>query len=285
MDWNSMKVFLAVAEHHNLVAASKALKMSHSTVFRRLQSLEEHVGSHLFEKDKGVYRLTELGEELAQLGKRVSNSFDDIERKVIGRDLNPHGIVKITTPTSIAYNLLPNCIAEFARLHPNIKLEILISDQEVNMRNRNADIALRVTQAPPEYLVGRQIREIKWGVYACEAYIEQNGKPSETADIAAHELIGASGTLAHMAAFTWMDKNGSGNITIRSDDLVSMSHMCAASLGLAILPDDLKLPDIQRLFTFKSAPANKLWVLTHPDLRKVERIKIVMKYLTVALSL
>lgn len=284
MDWNSMKIFLAIAEHNNLMAASKALKMSHSTVFRRLQSLEENVGSLLFERENGIYQLTELGEELIRLGKSVANSFDDIERHIIGRDMSPRGTVKITSPTSFAYNQLPGFLEKFKQLHPAIKLEILVSDQEINMRNRNADIALRVTSAPPEFLVGRQIKENKWAVYASQKYLKKHARPTELTDLATHKFIGAAGHLSSREAFKWMDKKHSDAIWIRSDDLVAMSHMAGASLGLAILPDDLQTPSIERLFTFKPATANTLWILTHPDLRKVARIKIVMNFLTQAFA-
>jgi DNA-binding transcriptional LysR family regulator len=284
MDWNSMKVFLEIAQHRNLIVAAKTLKMSHSTVFRRLQSLEEDVGSRLFERENGIYQLTELGEELSQLGKNVSNSFDDIERHIIGRDMSPQGSVKITCPTSIAYTHLPQILQKLSLLHPKITIEVLVSDQAVNMRNRIADIALRVTAAPPDFLVGRQIKEFQWAVYASKDYLATYGRPSRLADLAGHQFIGASGSLADMEAFTWLDKKHLDNIVLRSDDLVTMSQMASTGMGLAILPDDLRIPSLERLFTFKPAAANKLWVLTHPDLRKVERIKIVMKYLTQSLA-
>jgi len=282
MDWNSMKVFLAIAEHGNLMAASKALNLSHSTVFRRLQDLEEKVGSSLFEKSNGQYQLNELGAELTQLGRSVANSFDDIERHIIGRDLVPQGRVKITCPTNFAYQYLPPLLAKFQLLHPDIKLEVLVSDQAINMSNRHADIALRVTSAPPESLVGRQLKSYQWALYASAQYLQKYGRPSELKELEAHQFIGASGHLNNMAAFTWLDKKYATKIIFRSDDLVTMAHMAGAGLGIAILPDDLKTSSIKRLFTFKAAAANKLWVLTHPDLRNVERIKIVMRFLTKA---
>jgi DNA-binding transcriptional LysR family regulator len=284
MDWNSMKIFLAIAEHGNLMAASKGLNLSHSTVFRRLNDLEENAGSYLFDRTEGKYELTELGEELIQLAKPVANTFDDIERHIIGKDMNPQGTVKITTPTGFAYSHLPSYLEQFNQLHPDIKLEVLVSDQEVNMRNRHADIALRVTSAPPEFFVGRQIKEIKWAVYASKKYLNKYGKPDELKDLSPHLFIGAAGLLKNMEAFTWLDKKHEVNIVCRSDDLVTMSHMAETGMGLVILPDDLKTSKIERLFTFKPAKPNKLWILTHPDLRKVERIKIVMKFLTTAFS-
>jgi len=284
MDWNSMKIFLAIAESESLMAASKILSLSHSTVFRRLNSFEDKIGGRLFERIDGKYELTELGDELLTLSKPVSISFDDIERHIIGKDMKPHGCVKMTAPTSFAYYYLPKHMNTFNKLYPEIQIELLTSNQEVNMTTRQADIAIRVTASPPEHLVGRKVKEIQWSVYGSKHYLRKNGQPKALHDLSEHHLIGASNNLKNLAAFSWMDKNHQDKIITRSDDLVTMSHLAGADLGLAILPDDLKHSHIERLFTFKPAKTNKLWILTHPDLRKVERIKIVMKFFSEALS-
>ncbi|OUR95691.1 hypothetical protein A9Q84_14415 [Halobacteriovorax marinus] len=284
MDWNSMKIFLAIAENGNLMSASKTLELSHSTVFRRLNDFEEKVGGRLFERIEGKYELTELGDELQKLAKPVALSFDDIERHIIGKDMKPHGTVRITAPTSFAYNYLPKYLKSFHKLYPDIQIELLVSDQEVNMTNRKADMAIRVSSSPSEHLVGRMVKEITWSVYASKKYLTKNGRPKDLKDLSEHKLIGASTNLKNIPTFTWMDKKHEDNIIVRSDDLVTMSHLAGADLGLAILPDDLKHAKIERLFSFKPSKGNKLWILTHPDLRKVERIKIAMKFFAEALS-
>lgn len=284
MDWNSMKTFLAIAESGNLLSASKILCLSHSTVFRRLNDFEEKIGGRLFERIEGKYELTELGDDLLKLAKPVAISFDDIERYIIGKDMMPNGTVKITTPTSFAYNFLPKYINDFHQLYPHISIELLVSDQEINMTNRQADIAIRVSSSPPEHLVGRKVKEIKWSVYASKKYLRKNGRPKELKDLSNHHFIGASNNLKNLPSFSWLDKKHINNIKLRSDNLVTMSHLAGEGLGIAILPDDLKHSKIERLFDFKHSQINKLWILTHPDLRKVERIKIVMNYFAEALS-
>lgn len=141
-------------------------------------------------------------------------------------------------------------------------------------------IALRVTSTPPEHLVGREIRRIKWGVYAHSDYINKFGKPGSLTELDNYRLIGATGVLRSHPAFIWQEKHLANSIGSRTDDLVAMACLANNAHGLAILPDDLKQPGLMRLFTFEPAKENQLWILTHPDLRKVERIKLVMAFLT-----
>lgn len=283
MDWNSLKVFIAITHHKTLIGAAVSLGMSHSTVYRRLNDFEAQVG-RLFERLNGSYELTELGDNMLIHAQRITNSFDDIERHIAGKDKQLKGIVKITAPSSFSYNYLPKHLSAFHQLYPNIQIELLVTNLELNMTNRHADIAIRVTAAPPEHLVGREVCRIKWGVYASKEYISSYGKPVSLKDFVNHRLIGAAGSLRSHRVFSWLDSNYAFNISQRTDDLVAMSRLAQSSLGVALLPDDLASNGIERIFTFEQERDNQLWILTHPDLRKVERIKVVMKFLAIALA-
>ena len=283
LDWNALKVFIAIAHNGSLVGAAASLGMSHSTVYRKLNDFEEQVG-RLFERLNGSYELTEMGEGMLVHAQRITHSFDDIERDIAGKDKQPKGIVRITAPTSFSYNYLPRHLADFNKLYPDIQVELLVTNLELNMTNRHADIALRVTQAPPDHLVGREVSRIKWGVYASSDYVSVHGRPESLKNLVNHPLIGATGLLRSHPAFLWLDKKWASNIGPRTDDLVAMSCLAESSQGLAFLPDDLKRPGMERLFTYEPGGENLLWILTHPDLRKVERIKIVMKFLSTALA-
>lgn len=279
LDWNALKIFLTVAEQQNLVAAAESLSMSHSTVYRRLNDFEEQVG-RLFERLNGQYELTELGEKMLLQGRSIRHSFDDIERQLAGQDTQPKGLVRITAPASFAYHYLPQQLAKFNQLYPEIQLELLVTPLELNMTNRQADIALRVTSTPPDHLVGREVKKIQWGVYGSAEYCEQFGKANNLAELDQHTVIGAAASLCSHPTYSWIDKKLSHSIGPCTDDLVAMASLANNAHGLAVLPDDLKQPGLERLFTFEPAKANQLWVLTHPDLRKVERIKLVMKFLS-----
>lgn len=280
MDWNVLKLFLAIADSGTLTGAAKTLEVNHSTVFRRLNSFEKEIGGRLFERLNHGYALTAMGEELLVEAKKIAISFDDMERHIVGKDIQPKGTVKITAPNNIAYRYLPRYLAEFNLIYPEIKIELLVSNLEFNMTNRQADIAIRATPSPPEHLVGRMIREINWSVFASDVYKKKHGYPKNIEQLNEHILIGATGSMKNLPAFIWLEKNLSQQIKIRCDEMTTMAAFVEEGYGLAILPDDQQRPEIKKLFRFETGEYSNLWILTHPDLRNVERIKLVMKHLT-----
>ncbi|GGX43574.1 LysR family transcriptional regulator [Saccharospirillum salsuginis] len=284
MDWNALKVFIAIEQAGSLAGAARTLEVNHSTVFRRLNALETSLGARLFERLPTGYVPTPLGEELRDIANRIDGAFNDLERRVAGRDVRPSGKVCITAPNNLAYRFLPDYLADLRRACPEIEVELLVSNLEVNMNRRQADIAVRVTQAPPEHLVGRQVGTIGWSVYGSPAYRERHGYPSHLDDLSHHHLIGASHGMRHLPAFIWLDKHLQANVTARSDDLVAMSWLAQTGHGLALLPDDQQRPELERLMAFPAGKTSNLWLLTHPDLRQVERIRRVMQHLAEAFA-
>jgi len=284
MDWNSLKVFLAIAENGSLSAAANKLGVNHSTIFRRLNAFEEEVGGRVFERINNRYVLNPMGDEMLDLAQNISTSFDNIERHIVGKDFHPKGTVKITAPTNIAYRFLPRYLAEFNKLYPDIDIELLASNQELNMSNRQADIAVRATNSPPEHLVGRQVCTLKWSVYGSQSYADINGFPTGIEELKNHALIGGSGAMKNLPAFIWLEKHLPEKIQARCDELMVMSSFAEAGQGLAFMPNDQQRAGIQKLFTFEPGKTSDLWLLTHPDLRNVERIKLVMQHLAEAFS-
>ena len=207
MDWNSLKVFLAIAHRGSLSGAANDLVVNHSTIFRRLNAFEEKIGSKLFERINNRYELTALGHELLDLAQNIENSFDGIERHIVGKDFQPKGIVKITAPNNIAYRYLPRYISDFNVKYPEIRIELLVSNQEFNMTNRQADIAVRATSAPPEHLIGRQVSTFNWSVFGSKKYEDRFGLPTNIAELINHSLIGATGAMSRLHAFIWQDKH------------------------------------------------------------------------------
>jgi DNA-binding transcriptional LysR family regulator len=282
MDWNSLKVFLAIARRGSLSAAADELVVNHSTIFRRLNAFEDQIGGRLFERINNRYELTALGHELLKLAQNIENSFDGISRHIVGKDFKPNGVVKITAPNNIAYRYLPRYISDFNEVYPDIRIELLVSNQEFNMSNRQADIAVRATLSPPEHLIGKPVRALNWSVFGSEKYKNNFGLPGSASELINHSLIGATGSISRLSAFIWQDKHFSDQVITRSDDLTAMSYLVESGLGLAFLPDDQSRPELIKLFEINESNLSHLWLLTHPDLRNVERIKLVIQHLSQA---
>lgn len=280
MDWNSLKVFLTIARCGSLSGAANELGVNHSTIFRRLNAFEKKIGGKLFERINNRYELTALGHELLDFAQNIENSFDSIDRHIVGKDFHPKGTVKITAPNNIAYRYLPRYICEFNVKYPEIKIELLVSNQDFNMSNRQADIAVRATPSPPGHLIGRKVSTFNWSVFGSKKYKGKFGLPNNIKELNSHSLISAAGALCRLPAFVWLDKHFANQVITRCDDLTAMSYLVESGQGLACLPDDQSRHELIKLFNIHECKPSDLWLLTHPDLRNVERIKLVMQHLT-----
>jgi DNA-binding transcriptional LysR family regulator len=279
LDWNLVKVFLAVCETGSQVRAARLAGLSHATVFRHIALLEEQTGTRLFDRVKGRFVLTDAGNEMREIGLGIARSFEAIDRRVSGRDGNAEGIVRLTAPRSFADTVLPRYLMNFSEAHPNVQVELLVSNQEMNMSDRGADVALRVAHNPPDHLWGRRVLNIDWAVYAAPSYLETAARLDGPSDLSQHKLATPVGQLARHPAFRDVLNEKQPVTAIACDDLTAMARLVAEGCGVALLPDDLRRSDLKRCFTYHTAPANPLWVLTHPDLRGVHRISLLMGFL------
>ena len=279
MDWNGLKVFLANARSGSLSGAARDLGVNHSTIFRRLNSFEAELGARLFERIQGSYELTANGDELLRSAQTIDESFHDLQQRIAGRDVQPRGLVRITAPNNIVYRYLSASLFEFNRQYPLIQTEILVSNLEFNINNRQADIAIRATSTPPDYLVGRQVSTFGWSVFASTAYKKRFGLPRSIDELNAHKLVSGAGGLRGLPAYAWLEKKLPETIRARCDDLYAMSCFTESGYALSILPDDQARPELLPLFAFPPGQTSNLWLLTHPDLRNVERIRLTMQFL------
>jgi DNA-binding transcriptional LysR family regulator len=168
IDWDDVRYFLAVARGGSVRAAAERLSVTHSTVLRRIAQLEKRLGTHMFAKLPSGYRLTDAGEEVLGFAEQMEASSNQLETRVFGRDRNLRGLLRVTLAPTLATHLLMPDFAEFARLHPEVEMDILPSDEPVNLTNREADVAIRVVydrNALPANLRGLKGPELFGGAY------------------------------------------------------------------------------------------------------------------------
>ena len=168
IDWDDVRYFLAVARGGSVRAAAERLGVNHSTVLRRIAQLEERLGAHMFEKLPSGYRLTAAGEEVLEFADQMEASSHQLETRVFGRDQSVRGLLRVTLAPPLATHLLMPDFADFARLHPDIEMEILSSGELANLTNREADVAIRVVydrKTLPLNLHGLKGPELFGGVY------------------------------------------------------------------------------------------------------------------------
>lgn len=282
MNWDDLRFFSAVVEAGTLSGAARQLGINHSTVYRRIKALEDSQNVRLFERMDRGYQLTAQGEEMKRVTDNLSVEIDALERKLAGHDLRLSGNVRITTTDTLLNGLLGPHIAAFKSQFPGIELEILLDMQHLNLSKREADIAIRPTDHPPEVLVGRKVSNLSFGIYATDIYMEKRG---EVENLSAHSWITMDDSLNHLAAFQWLKENlDAPQISMTSNNFFALMAGALSHMGVAPLPcfmGDVQ-PTLNRIQTL--SVSSSLWVLTHADLQQSARIRAFMDFMYKTLS-
>src|SRR3954453_9697732 len=186
-DWNDARLVLAVARAGGLVAAAKALRVDHSTVFRRLSGLEARLGP-LFEREPGgVYRPTPAGARAALAAERMEDEVLGLARDLAGQDPQLTGRLRVTCSETLAYKLLTTYVAQFRMAHPGIVVELAVDGRMLNLSRREADVAPRVSRPREGDLWGRKLADIAWTVYGSPALLAAAPSLAAPADLARHK--------------------------------------------------------------------------------------------------
>ena len=286
-DLNDFLLLAAIAQNQSLAGAAAQLKLNHATVFRRLNNLEESLGVRLFERQQGVYTPTPAGEELARVGNVIGEQAQTALRQVAGQDLRPSGEVRISTTDSMANELLMTSLNACRQQYPEIRLQLSSTNQLFNLSKRDADIALRVSQKPPDYLIGKRISRLAFAIYAAPHLAEKwqvfarEQSWHKLTWLALDDSMSQHRSLKWLAQFITPDL-----IAMRSNSFVSLAKACSTGLGAALLPCFIAdgHADLQRLSSNIDECASDLWLLMHPDLRGTARVKAVFEVLQQELS-
>lgn len=280
MDWDHLRYFLAVAQTGSLAGAAASLGVNHSTVFRRINALEGQLGVRLFDRLREGYALTAAGEGVREQANRAAESIVALERAVLGHDYALSGDVRITTAPNLATEFVAPALAAFRSSHPGIRVEVAVADTDYDLARRQADLALRATSAPPEYLVGRHVLRVPWFIYGSNSYLQERGTPKAMSELGAHDLVGADESLRRLPAFEWLHASyPRERIVATANQLNTIAALITAGLGLSALPADQQRRGLVRLFALEPAFTSDLWLLSHPDLRRVARIRALSDHL------
>jgi len=268
MRWDDLRIFLAVAREGSISGGASRLGVQHSTVSRRIKSLEAQLGTTLFERKKSGFELTEAGAELRDSAERIEREVVGLEGTLSNQDNSASGALTVTAINNMASTILLPVFARFSKEQPETRLHVQVSNKYVSLAERQADIAIRLTNTPPETLVGTRLTTVASAVYGSANYLAslaEGGKP---------KWLGIECCTFHR---TWTnaacpDHDHSFYV---DDTLLTLSAL-KQDLGLAYLPCFMGDGEesLRRYWPSDAAHDLGLWLLYHADLKQNRRVQL-----------
>lgn len=275
--WDEFRLVKAIADTRSLQGAADVLGVNHSTVFRRLAELEEKAAAPLFERHRSGYQLTPAGEAMAAVASRIDSDISDFMRKLAGQDLRPRGEIRVTTNDTLLLYLLMPVLARFRTEYPDIRVDIIMSNQALNLSKRDADIAIRATDSPPDNLTGRRVSDLVWAIYGRRSDWPKGGKnfdvdhPPEDAN-----WVSLGDGFSHLHAVRYIrDHVKNDRVALTVNTVLGLAEAVEAGIGIGPLPCFIAdaRPDLVRLSPVDPDFSTGLWLLTHPDLKGSPRVR------------
>jgi DNA-binding transcriptional LysR family regulator len=267
MQWDDLRIFLAVARDGSISGAAKRMNVEHSTVSRRMKALETQLGARLIERKKSGYELTEAGEELKIAAAKMEIEALEVEGVLGGREARVAGELRISAINNMASSVLMPIFASFSRKYPDIALHVQVSNKYVRLAERDADIAVRLTNTPLHTLVGTKLTTVASAIYGERSYVNDLRK-----NHAVPKWLGVECCAFHQSWTSEACPEHNHNFFV-DDTLLTLAAL-REGLGLAYLPCFMGDSEggLERYHAPRPVHDLGLWLLYHPDLRRTKRV-------------
>ncbi|MCC6624876.1 MAG: LysR family transcriptional regulator [Deltaproteobacteria bacterium] len=282
MNWDDLRFVIAVARHGSLLGAARALAVEHTTVGRRVDAAERALGTRLFARSTTGLVLTAEGEQLLAPLQRVEDAVAALERRASAERSELVGTVKVTASESFGVAWLAPRLADVARRHPGLHIDLDPSGAVLDLSRRQAEIAVRAFRSQDKSLIVRRGADIGYGLYASKAYLARwpLRDPSELAERPLLTSVGDDRDAAWLARLS-----GGARPTFTSPLAIALAAAAKAGAGIAVLPRWLgdAEPELAYL-PMPDEPRDTLWLTVHRDLRATPRVRAVLDFLIATLQ-
>lgn len=281
-NWDDIRYFLAVTRAGSVADAAAELGVSHTTVSRRVQAFEKRLGVKLFDRLSSGWAVTPVGEDILLQAESMEEQADTIHRQLQATSQELSGLLRVTTETTFMHYFLMPAIKTFSEHYPSIKMQLIVSDDLLNLARREADIAFRATDNPPPYLVGQRIAHVAYAIYGTQTLYERCVKNRDSKGISALAFLGDGHTPP-----PWVRESfPHASVSYRFNYLVGLFEAAKQGLGIAQIPCALGDPEplLRRIPAKFVDPGWGLWVLSHVDLRTTARIRIFRDFMLAELG-
>ncbi|MFV2090104.1 MAG: LysR family transcriptional regulator [Pseudomonadales bacterium] len=281
-EWELWRSFLATAENGSLSGAARSLSLTQPTVGRHIDKLESSIGTSLFTRSQSGLLPTSTALNLLPYARDMSAAAQALIRMASGEAGSAAGVVRLTASHVVGAELLPPVLAEFRKIHPDIQLEVVLSDRQDDLLRHDADIAVRMTRPSQSALVARKVGDVGIGLYADADYLNRCGLPTTTEALLAHSLIGVDRATYPIAALSIGDTPVTPQIfSYRCDNDLGQLAAVRAGIGIGVCQHVIAArdPNLVAVMPDKINFQLGMWLAMHEDLRSTYRIRLLFDFL------
>jgi len=281
VQWDDLRVFLAVAQAGSLRRAARLLRLGQPTVVRRLRQLEQALGARLFERTPDGHRLTRGGQDLLPMAQSMAEAATAIDRRRAAFDDGPTGAVRLAAGEWVAWFLAPR-LADLARRHGDLTVELVETHNEPDLDRREADLFVRHGLPARGHLVRVGLGTMAAAVYGAIALVEAQPAARTDARWRACPWVAYDAPHEYFRTMAWLaERTGDRRPRVRASRFALQLQALRAGAGLGILPcfvGDAD-PGLARLTAPVAELAADQWLIVHPDLKDVSRVRVMMEWL------
>ena len=282
IQWTLIRTFDAVAKTGSLSGASRQLGLTQPAISRHIDLLEEQLRIQLFQRSHEGMRLTAKGADLVTVARDMTSSATSFARIATGLEEEIGGTVRISANDVMGILILPELLADFQQLHPNIELELSITNAASNLLQRDADLAVRMFRPVQNDLVAKKVADLPLGFYAHQRYLSVHGQPKSVADLLDHRMIGFDRETSMLAAAKEQGLNlTASNFSFRSDNILAHIQAIRAGIGIGVGHKGMAAnwPEVEPVLEEFVLPSLELWIVCHSDVHHNQRIRHTMDFL------
>lgn len=279
LEWDYLRVVLAVHRGGSMQAAAEQLHIDRATVLRRLDALETRLGAKLFDRRRDGCTLTRSGLDIIGTIEGIAEAMTALENRVGGEAKRAEGLVTVTVPEFFAVHVLLPELPRLRAAHPGLTIEVRTGHGFLNLARGEADIALRNRRPDHNSLVARRVGTVAIALYASRSYLAARGAPQGS--FAGHDLVLFDESLAGMPGAAWMTGQiGGAHVALRSNEILPLVAAARSGAGIAMLPAitaarDAELEPVAPGIIGKP----EIFLITHRELRRRARVRVVFDFI------
>ncbi|MFZ4532370.1 MAG: LysR family transcriptional regulator [Alsobacter sp.] len=287
LDWDKVRIFYTAAEAGSFTHAGDALGLSQSAVSRQVGALERDLSVPLFHRHARGLILTEQGEHLFRTAKEMMLKLEATRARLTDSRERPNGDLRVTTTLGLGANWLTPRLGEFLDLYPDVRLQLLLTDDELDLSMREADVAIRLRQPVQGDLIQRRLFTVHFHAYASQDYIKGHGQPKDIADLDEHRILTYGGvTPSYLVDVHWLtgvgrEPRNPRQAALTVNNITALKYAVERGIGIAVLPDYLVETDsnLVQILNVDEMPSLESYLVYPEEMKNVARVQVFRDFL------